>query len=103
MDNKNGTYQAADTKTIKGLNRRFFLRSAAIGGAVTASGLSAPAIAQEAKRKVIFVSHMKRSRSLRRYRRGSRSLAAYVAGTHNISQEARPQVSQKRFAYKPMH
>ena len=42
---------------IKGIGRRSFLTAAAAGGVITAGGLAAPAIAQGAKRKVIFVAH----------------------------------------------
>lgn len=41
----------------QGMERRLFMKTAAIGGVATAGGLAAPAIAQGAKRKVIFVSH----------------------------------------------
>lgn len=56
MTGKTGKFPQRPTAT-KGMGRRFFLQSAAVGGAATATGLAAPAIAQGARRKVIFVAH----------------------------------------------
>lgn len=49
-----GTYKRGGLAAIR---RRRFLQTAAIGSAVSATGLAVPAIAQDAKRKVIFVAH----------------------------------------------
>jgi ribose transport system substrate-binding protein len=52
-----GSESSRNAAPERGVGRRSFLQATMIGGVAAAGGLAAPAIAQGAKRKVIFVAH----------------------------------------------